>query len=367
MGRNVVDLVGEILGTPEIEGLIQELEAARITGRRGYGPRTHLGATFAKNLYALPTWSATASLIAEHGELQAVIGGKPSVHSLYRFRKRLCIDQRSILDAAISRLHTALREQFPALGCEIAGDATDLVAWSNGMRYLWKGGPERARYSDEDASWGHRSAVSTRKGGSYFGHKLHVLVDVPAELPLAWEVRTGADNESPIAMKLLDAIIANGFEPRSLALDKGYDSNANHDGCEARGLRPIIAMNPRTTKRDDENPYKLPKCGCGIWIHHGTDYKRKRAQYRCPSGKHGQTWLKPSRLHTLVPRGSRKWLKLYSGRTAVERVHARLKDRYGLTPLRVRGLERVALHVDLTMLVVLASRLARARAVPPAR
>jgi hypothetical protein len=35
-----------------------------------------------------------------------------------------------------------------------------------------------------------------------------------------------------------------------------------------------------------------------------------------------------------------------------------------LTPLRVRGLERVALHADLCILATLASALARARAVP---
>ena len=35
-----------------------------------------------------------------------------------------------------------------------------------------------------------------------------------------------------------------------------------------------------------------------------------------------------------------------------------------MLPLRVRRLERVALHVDLTMLAVLGTALAKARAVP---
>ncbi len=41
-----------------------------------------------------------------------------------------------------------------------------------------------------------------------------------------------------------------------------------------------------------------------------------------------------------------------------------LKNDYGLAPLRVRGLERVQLHADLTMLARLSQALARARAVP---
>jgi hypothetical protein len=41
-----------------------------------------------------------------------------------------------------------------------------------------------------------------------------------------------------------------------------------------------------------------------------------------------------------------------------------LKNEYGLAPLRVRGIEKVALHTDLVMLARLAATLARARAVP---
>ena len=55
---------------------------------------------------------------------------------------------------------------------------------------------------------------------------------------------------------------------------------------------------------------------------------------------------------------------LYHGRAAVEREFGRLKNEYGLTPLCVRGRERVALHADLTMLARLSLALATARAVP---
>jgi hypothetical protein len=39
----------------------------------------------------------------------------------------------------------------------------------------------------------------------------------------------------------------------------------------------------------------------------------------------------------------------------------RLKNEYGLAPLRVRGLDRVALHTDLTMLARLSLALSRSR------
>lgn len=132
-------------------------------------------------------------------------------------------------------------------------------------------------------------------------------------------------------------------------------------------MRPIIALHPnRLKKADPHNPYGLPSCDCGLWVHHGSDYKRRRGQYRCPSGQHGSQWLKPSVLQTLIPRDSRKWRKLYHRRTAVERVNGRLKEFYGLTPVRTRGLERVQLHVDLTMLALLTVALARSRTAPRA-
>jgi len=51
----------------------------------------------------------------------------------------------------------------------------------------------------------------------------------------------------------------------------------------------------------------------------------------------------------------------HRGRAAVEREFGRLKNEYELAPLRVRGIDRVALHADLVMLARLAAALARAR------
>jgi len=69
-------------------------------------------------------------------------------------------------------------------------------------------------------------------------------------------------------------------------------------------------------------------------------------------------------MHPLIPRETPRWKKLYGGRAAVEREFGRLKHEWGLSPLRVRGLERVRLHADLTILAKLACALSRARAVP---
>jgi len=65
-----------------------------------------------------------------------------------------------------------------------------------------------------------------------------------------------------------------------------------------------------------------------------------------------------------IPRGTDESRSLYRRRSAVEREFGRLKHNYGLAFLRVRGIERVRLHADLTMLGRLALALAQVRTVP---
>lgn len=99
------------------------------------------------------------------------------------------------------------------MGREVAIDASDLAAYANGQRFLYNHGPERQAYSDPDASWGHRSAVSTRKGGGFYGYKIHAAVCATTGLPLAWQIETAARNESLYVAPLLDAVTARGFPP----------------------------------------------------------------------------------------------------------------------------------------------------------
>jgi hypothetical protein len=95
-----------------------------------------------------------------------------------------------------------------------------------------------------------------------------------------------------------------------------------------------------------------------------TASRRLRAtKWRCPTGEcqPASTWVKADRLHPLIPHGSARWKALYRERTAAERESGRLKHEWGMLPLRVRRLERVRLHMDLTMLATLTSALLAAR------
>ena len=107
-----------------------------------------------------------------------------------------------------------------------------------------------------------------------------------------------------------------------------------------------------------------PTCEHGEWTFAGSDTKRGRSKWRCPTGecKPASKWVAADRLHPLIPRESKRWKALYRGRAAVEREFGRLKHEWALSPLRVRGIERVRLHADLTILAKLACALGRERA-----
>jgi len=325
-----------------------------------------VGMALAKSMYVIPTWTRTARLVAEHAALRTALGcedATPSEWACYRFAAKLRA-YKPLLDSCIDAVTARLHDAHPEMGENVAIDGSDLPAYANGQRFLSKNGPERKPYSDPEASWGHRSAVSTRKGGGYYGYKVHAAVCVATGLPLAWTIETASAAETNFALGLIDATRERGFNPRTAIMDKGYDNGPIHDGCMDRDICPVTPL--RQTGRVKAGDANAPTCEHGEWTFAGADYKRKATKWRCPTGecKPASVWVKADRLHPLIPRHTKRSRDLYSSRGAVEREFGRLKHEWALLPLRVRGLERVRLHADLSILAKLACALARAHTAP---
>ena len=361
--RSVAEDLSDILASPEVSRLVEELQATRWTGRPGYPLRAMIGLALAKSLYALPTWTRTVALVCEHAALAAVIapdGDVPSVYACYRFTAKLR-DHAHLLEGCISQVLKELKRRNPVLGWDVSIDASDMPAYANGQRFVSKGGRERSddEFSDPDASWGHRSAVSTRKGGGFYGFRLHLAVCSKTDLPLAWRVETARAHETLSVAPLLDKLHTLGIDPETCALDKGYDNNRVYDECSERGIAPVIPL--RKTPDVKRGKDKPPTCEHGTWRFAGADKKRDATKWRCPTGecKPASIWIKTDRLHPLIPRETLRWKGLYRGRASVERSFGRLKENWALAPLRVRRIERVRLHADLTILAQLSCALAR--------
>jgi hypothetical protein len=174
--------------------------------------------------------------------------------------------------------------------------------------------------------------------------------------------KPGQVHEQTFALSLLDKAKARGFQIKTAIMDKGYDVGPIHDGCMDRGVCPVTSL--KESSRTERGEHKPPCCRHGVWTFAGADFKRKATKWGCPTAEcqPASTWVKADRLHPLIPRESERSRKLYRSRGAVEREFGRLKHEWALLPLRVRGIERVRLHADLTILAKLGWALARVRA-----
>jgi hypothetical protein len=105
-----------------------------------------------------------------------------------------------------------------------------------------RGGKLRERFSDSDATWGHRLSISTRSGGGYYGYKVHAVVFTVTGPPVAWRVETAEDSELPQVPTLLDAAAQRGFTVDVCVMDRGYDAEVVYAGAEARRVRPVVPL-----------------------------------------------------------------------------------------------------------------------------
>lgn len=313
--RRVAELAAT-LDSPEINLLIEEIENTRWTGRPGYPVRALFGVALVKSIYGISTWSKTVALVQEHEGIQRALGDVPSVYAAYRFASKL-VAHKELIDRCVARVLERLRSTKPGMGENIAIDGSDLPAHSSVAAYTKINGEARkpGEYSDMDASWGYRTAVDTKKSKWFYGHKVHLAACSLTGLPLAWKVETACRQEMGFALSLLDQTIKRRFPVQTAAFDKGYDTRDIYDGCLIRGVLPVI-------------PAKKIK---------------------------GET--KGVRLSRFLPRSTERWKALYKGRGAVERAFNYLKHEWSMLPLRIRGLAKVALHVDLTILAKLCSAL----------
>jgi hypothetical protein len=307
---------------------------------------------------------------------------------------------RASFDAMVQRLATVV----PELGRRTAGDATALSARrgdenrQQAERRLGLPQPAggRKEYKDDDGR--------VVKVVEWFGYKLHLLVDVRHELALAYRITEPAVGDNEMIGTLLEQARANLPAGRieSLASDKAADDESVHRLLHAAGIRPLIEnralwkseperMLPGHTGRSnlvyDESGtvYCYDKVSIPVVRHRmayvGHESQRGTLKYRCPA--HHEGWTCPSdarcnggrryglvarikseldlRRFPPIPRATKQFERLYNGRTAVERVNARIKLYWGADDGNIVGARRFHAMAGVVMLVhlALATTLAR--------
>ncbi len=152
-------------------------------------------------------------LVREHVALRLAITrwgeDVPSVYACYRFATKLRT-YGHLLATCIDRVAAALHEKHPEMGANVAIDGSDMPASPTASGTSPRTDRSANASPTPTASWGHRSAVSTRKGGWFYGYKVHAAVCTATGLPLAWSVETARDAEQTFALPLIDAARKRG-------------------------------------------------------------------------------------------------------------------------------------------------------------
>jgi len=381
-------LVATLRALPD-EGLLRWLREQR-GGRRDEYPQDVLWrCLIAKLVYQIRTYAELIRELRRNGSLRRLVG-IPSVervprdYHFSRFVKRLSsAEGQAHLQAMFDLLVGELSEDLPEMGEHLAVDGTAVHAYSNEMR---------REKSDKDAAWSARpKRQRIKRDGSvreelvyWFGYLVHLVVDCGTELPVAFEVTPANVNETTRLVPLLEEVREKHpeFVERSEAVlaDAGYDSVENcRYVLEEWDALPIIKM--RLTQEKDAISQATPSlctelgtqlCVSGeamVYAGRDGDYLKWRCpvargrlescplKWPCTNSAYGSVRkvkiAEDPRRYPGLWRESKRWLRLYRKRTAVERVNGRLKDFLLLDSLTLRGLTRVRMHATLGLLCML--------------
>jgi hypothetical protein len=383
--------------------LLASLRTARGKGRDDY-PITALWGTFLLSIVLRHhTMDACLEDLVRNPALRLLVGIEseddvPKPHNMSRFAATLGEEPhlsllREVFDLLVQRLGAVV----PDLGQNTAGDSTGLAGRAAESKSLLaaeeaQGLPQpsggRKEYKDDDGK--------VTKVVEWFGYKLHLLVDVRHEVTLAYQITDTKAGDNELIADLLEQAKANLPEGRirTLAYDKAADDIKVHQLLHDENVQPVIQN--RTFKL--EEPEKViggrtplnvvhdqagtPFCYdlvSATPVRHPMSYighepARGTLKYRCPARQEG--WDCPSdkkcngdrkygltvrvkqevdlRRFPPIPRATKQFERLYKGRTAVERVNARLKIFWGIDDGQVYGSRRFHAHTGAVLVVHLA-------------
>jgi hypothetical protein len=386
--------------------LLEALNTARGKGRDDYPSQVLLFCALLQPLLRHTTMSATLAELGRNPVLRK-LGGMPDVadipkpHNMSRFLARLGTEPfRTLLRQAFEQQVRRLGAAVPDLGVACAGDATHLSAR-----------PCRSQQAETDlpAPDGGTKSYFGEQGQiertfSWFGYKLNLLCDARHEVALAYRITAASrpDNEALIPLVEQAQAQLPAGRLHTLAYDQAADDTQIHERLRERHVQPVIQQRSLWKQ---ERERTVEGAGIGNVVHDeagtifcydlisdppvrhqmayiGHEPKRGTLKYRCPA-EH-QSWRCPCakrcnagkrygmtvrikqetdlRRFPPIPRATKTFERLYKGRTAVERVNARLKVFWGVDDGNVAGGAAFHARVGLVMLahVGLAELLAKA-------
>ncbi len=384
------------------EELMQKLEKERGLGRDDYPVRGMWNAILAGIVYQHVSIESLRRELLRNGQLRDMCGLSkvPTSWAFTRFLGKLLSLEEEI-NAIFDKLVEKIAVLLPDFGANLALDGKAIETHARPHKKEEKKTADGRR--DTDADFGKKVYHGQREDGtfwekvvSWFGYKLHLLVDTDYELPVAFTVTKASAAEAPQAHLLLDQV--EKTHPQILTRDehlmgdKGYDDGKlitrlwdDYDIKPVIDIRNMWQDGEQTRVVNGMTDVVYDYCG-NVYCYPEADQKRQMAyggfeqdretlKYRCPAEHYGIECKsndtcsvgkavripmeEDRRVFTPVARSSYKWENLYKKRTAVERVNSRLDVSFGFENHYIRGLKKMRLRMGLALCVMLAMALGR--------
>jgi hypothetical protein len=380
--------------------LLDSLAIARGKGRNEYPVHVLWGVVVLRVALRHVTTEAVLAELRRNEGLRRLIGidseaGVPKKWNLSRFEDVLGQEpHRTLLKEIFHVLITRLGVTVADLGRDTAGDATALSA----RRKSDEGAKEEVEEGLPQASGGRKEYKdddgTVTKVIEWFGFKLHLLVDVKHEVVLAYEITDTKAGDGETLPALLAQAKANlpAGRIKTMAYDKAADSEDVHALLSDEGITPLIQMrglwkteperllpghdgSSNIVYTEDGTIYCYDKVSEPPVRHQmayiGHEPERQTLKYRCPA-KHegwdcpmsaicnaGKSYGKTTRVDReldlrrfpSLPRATKKFERMYKGRTSVERINARLKVFWGVDDGNLTGSRRFVAGVGVVLAV----------------
>lgn len=394
------------------EELMLKLEADRKGRRNDYPIRPVWNSIIAGMVFQHKSIESLRRELSRNGELRKVCGfnfikgddAVPSKDAYSEMLKKLLKYQEDI-DLMFDKVVEEIRQVLPGFGKNTAIDSKAIKSECNGKSKR----KDKDSRGDKDADWGKKVYKGKRDDGtlwekiiSWFGYKVHLLVDTKYELPISYEVtkasRPDIEQLMPLVEKAKESHPKIGIE--TLTGDKGYDSEDETVSLwDAHGIKSVIDIRDmwkdgektRALRDDAKDNIVYDSKGCIYCYDMITGEKREMAndgfekgrkclKYLCPSKAYGlecpgmkkcggigygrivRVPLETDRrLWTPIARSSYKWERIYKSRTAVERVNSRLDGSFMFEHHFIRGKAKMKMRMGLALLVMVCMALARIR------
>jgi len=379
------------------EQLMRTLEKERGRGRDDFPVRAMWNMIIAMIVFGHGRYADIIREMKRNIQLRYVCGfmnGKtPDAHNVSRFVSKLMDHQEELLGIFVA-LSEKLYGLIPDFGESLALDSK--WVWSLANKQTKRQRPDGR--SEADAEWGVKEYSGVNEDGTAwaskkkcFGFKIHLLVDVKYELPVAFIITTANESDAKCGKELLDSIAKDDSRKHILEkckyfmADKAYDDEALIKTLSGKGIKAVI---DKRNMQKDEPEKEVPASGGHRYYNDngdvfcyspemgerhrmipiGYDSERDAQRFRCPCAHYGATCKESRtcklpktirvplgtnrRVFTEIGRTTYKWGRIYAGRTAVERVNSRLDVSFGFETRRVRGMNKMTMMATLSFAVM---------------